>query len=125
MASAVVAAKTWLTPAMPAVTFVTRTDADLESNLPQVRIIGVGGPQLMLNASRERLVLETFAGTELDAINIAHQVKDQLLFQMRGVIGDAVISKISCDSLPARHDYANPAVFMQVATYSVYIRPAY
>jgi len=124
MPSAVVATQSWLDDQRQDVRFVTRTTDNLQAALPQCRIVGVGGSQT-LNLGQQRIVVETFAADELAAITLAHDVNDLLLFQMRGVVGDAVISKVRCDSLPARHDYTNPAVFMQVAMYTVFLRPSY
>jgi hypothetical protein len=124
MPSAVVATRAWLADQREGVRFVTRTTDNLQAALPQCRIVGVGGPQT-LNLGQQRIAVEAFAADELAAINLAHDVNDLLLYQMRGVIGDAVISKVRCYSLPARHDYTNPAVFMQIATYTVFIRPTY
>lgn len=124
MASAVVAVVAGLQPQFPAAKVLTSTTAKLETQLPQIRIVGAGGGQ-NLNLAAERVAVETFAGSDLDAITLAHQVHDFLLFSLRGVIAGTVITKIETVSLPARQNYLNPVVFMQVATYSVSIRPTY
>ena len=120
--SAVTATLAWCTDRYPDVRFLTRTTDDLETNVPQVRVVGAGGPMRSV-LGVEHLILEFFDTDEQAAFAFSNQVVRDMRVNMRGVIGDDVITKVTVDQLPATTPYQNPALTQLVARLTCWIRP--
>jgi hypothetical protein len=100
----------------------SETPADLEEQLPVIRVERIGGGDERFSL-HPRVAVDVFAATADEARTLAGQVRDALAF-LRGPVGPAVIRSVRCDSGPSRQPWANPAVHRRGATYTVSLRAA-
>ncbi|MFE7399617.1 hypothetical protein [Streptomyces sp. NPDC057557] len=98
------------------------TPADLEQQLPVIRVERIGGSDERFSL-HPRVAVDVFAATADEARRLAGQVRDALVF-LRGPVGSAVIRDVRCDAGPSRQPWANEAVHRRGATYSVSLRAA-
>jgi hypothetical protein len=120
MASAQRATITWLI-ANQSARAAASTPAELQDEMPFIRVSSVGGSQNMTVAS-SRIAVEFFAGS-LDAADaFAQTVHNLLLWRFRGVIGDTTVTGVDVEQLPTPVPYPNQNVFMSTARYVVFNR---
>ncbi|WP_405620230.1 hypothetical protein [Streptomyces sp. NBC_00076] len=98
------------------------TPADLEEQLPVIRVERGGGPDEMFSR-HPRVFVDVFGRTADEARTLANNVRDALL-ALRGPVNGAVIRHVRCDSGPSRQPWANEAVHRRGATYTVSLRDA-
>lgn len=100
----------------------SETPADLEEQLPVIRVERIGGPDERFSL-HPRVAVDVFAATADEARTLANSVRDALVF-LSGPVNGAVIRSVRCDAGPSRQPWANEAVHRRGATYSVSLRAA-
>ncbi|GGX26956.1 hypothetical protein [Streptomyces chryseus] len=100
----------------------TETPADLETILPVVQVERVGGATPRFSDT-PRVDVDVYAGDADAAMTLARAAQNALL-ALRGLVGDAVIRDVRCDSGPSRRPYVNPAIAKRGATYTLSLRAA-
>lgn len=98
------------------------TPADLEDNLPMIRVERIGGPDGRFSA-HPRVAVDVFAATADEARVLAGRVRDVLVF-VSGSVGNSVVRGVRCDAGPSRQPWANESVHRRGATYTVSLRAA-
>ncbi|MFD4699761.1 hypothetical protein [Streptomyces niveus] len=98
------------------------TPADLEDQLPMIRVERIGGPDKRFS-EHPRVAVDVFAATADEARVLAGRVRDALVF-LSGPVGVSVVRDVRCDSGPSRQPWANEAIHRRGATYSVSLRAA-
>lgn len=120
----------WFSGQLSGVRCVATLPAELESRLPVLQVVRVGGaaqtqPWSPGGPLHERIAvdLDAYAGTRADAADVARTACTRL-GELRGVsTGGAVITEVIANTGPAwRPDY-NPHVARFGATYEVVLRP--
>jgi hypothetical protein len=114
---------TWLTGRFPTDRVVTETPADLVGALPLILVAGLPGKQKVSLAS-PLVDVESYAATRDAARTLAMQVHNALLFEMRGLVGDMLITKVEIRAYPAWRPYDNTKLRKFGALYQVYLHPA-
>jgi len=100
----------------------SETPADLEEQLPVIRVERIGGPDERFTA-HPRVAVDVFAATADEARTLANSVRDALVF-LSGPVNGAVIRSVRCDAGPSRQPWVNEAVHRRGATYTVSLRAA-
>lgn len=116
---------TWLTGRFPAARVVTETPADLSNvgTQPIILVVGLpGGQHLVLG--RPMVDVECYGATRDAARTLAGQVHNALLFEMRGLIANGVVTTVKTTGTPAWRPYSNTNVRRFGATYQVYLHDA-
>lgn len=98
------------------------TPADLEQQLPVIRVERIGGPDERFSM-HPRVAVDVFAATADEARTLANSVRDALVF-LSGPVNGAVVRSVRCDAGPSRQPWANEAVHRRGATYTVSLRAA-
>lgn len=116
-------ASTWLTGRFPTARVVTETPSDLAAALPLILIAGLpGGQQHTLGGPL--LDVETYAATRDAARTLSMQVHNALLFEMRGIILDGIVTKIENVGIPHWRPYPNTNLRKFGGLYRVFLHPA-
>jgi len=112
----------WLTTRFPSpIRVVTETPAEMTGQI--IRVTGLPGGQ-KLSLGRPMVDVECFAGTRVDARTLAMQVHNALLFEMRGLVGDALVTTVKTAASPSWRPYDNASMRRFGATYQMYLHPA-
>lgn len=98
------------------------TPADLEHQLPMIRVERVAGFDERFSL-HPRIAVDVFAATADEARTLANSVRDALVF-LSGPVNGAVIRSVRCDAGPSRQPWANEAVYRRGASYTVSLRAA-
>jgi len=110
----------WLTTAFPAARVVTETPADLESDLPLIKVQGLGGPRRLV-LGRPTVDVECYAATKDAARILAGQVNDSLIYRMRGLIAGSNVTHTQ-GQMPSWRPYANTNVRRYGQIVQVYLK---
>ncbi|MFJ3588577.1 hypothetical protein ACIQUY_04715 [Streptomyces sp. NPDC090231] len=100
----------------------SETPADLEDQLPVIRVERIGGLDDRFSL-HPRVAVDVFAATADEARTLATSVRDALVF-LSGPVNGAVIRSVRCDAGPTRQPWANEAIHRRGATYTVSLRAA-
>jgi len=104
----------------PGARVVTEIPADLEANLPLIKVRGLGGPRKLVLA-RPTVDVECYAATRDAARDLAGDVSDALTYRMRGQISGSVVTHVR-PSVPSWRPYDNPNVRRYGAIHQVYLK---
>lgn len=116
---------TWLEDTIEDVTASTETPADLESRLPWLQVVRIGGGYDGFRLDQPTVDIAAFAATGPEASALAAQV--QVLFHeqlARIKIGTAVVSRIETVTGPHWVPYDNPNMRRYEASYRFTVHPA-
>lgn len=110
----------WLTTHLPAITFSTETDAELQDQLPACRLYRIGGADSDYRLDHPLIDCDTFAANREAAHDAAHDVHDCLRFSLAGQIaGGMVVGQVRTIQGPRWTPYDNTTVRRFVATYQL------
>lgn len=110
----------WLDAQFPAARVVTETPADLEANLPVIKVQGLGGPRKLV-LGRAAVDVECYAATKDAARDLAGDVSDALTYRMHGLVGGSVVTHVQ-GAMPDWRPYDNPNVRRYGAIYRIYLK---
>lgn len=113
---------TWLAARFPTARVVTETPATL-TDLPLICVVGLPGGQHVV-LGRPMVDVECFAATRDAARTFMGRVHNALLFEMRGLILDGVVSTVRTTGTPSWRPYSNTNVRRFGATYQVFLHDA-
>lgn len=98
----------------------TETPADLQSNLPFIRVVRLGGTDDRTSDSG-RIDVDCFAKLRTDTKTLA-MAAQQLLISYPHVTAAGVIDRVATDVAPNEVPWNNPAIRRFIASYNVIVR---
>jgi hypothetical protein len=115
----------WLEAHVDDVRASTETPPDLDSRLPWLQVVRLGGPYDGFRRDQPTVDIVAFASNGPAASSLALQVQDLLHEQLEGsVAGGAVINRIDTVTGPHHVPYDNPGMRRYEATYRLVVHPA-
>lgn len=115
----------WLEDTIEDVTASTETPADLDSRLPWLQVVRIGGPYDGYRLDRPTVDIAAFDSTGPLASALAAQVQVLLHEQLaRTKVGTAVVSQVVTTTGPHFVPYDNPGMRRYEATYAFVVHPA-
>jgi hypothetical protein len=112
----------WIRSEFDGVTSCTELPADLDGSLPLVQVEVIGGAGGLFG-SAPRIEVDAFATGYEAARDLAAGVHNGLM-TLRGIVGQAVIADVRCDSLPSRRPYETTSGLRRVgASYTISAHP--
>lgn len=116
---------TWLEDTIEDVTASTETPADLETRLPWLQVVRIGGGYDGFRLDQPTVDIAAYSSTGPAASALAAQVQILLHEQLaRTKIGTAVVSRIETVTGPHWVPYDNPAMRRYEASYRFTVHPA-
>lgn len=115
----------WLEASIEDITASTETPADLDTQLPWLQVVSLGGPYDGFRLDRPTVDVAAFAATGPEASALAAQVQVLLHEQFaRAKTGTAVVSRVQTITGPHWVPYDNHNLRRYEATYRLTVHPA-
>jgi hypothetical protein len=110
----------WVEARFAPIRTVTETPDKMELLLPVIKVVGLPGGQRAA-LGRPLVDVECFADNRIDARALALSVHNALLFEMRGTVGDSLVSTVQTVASPAWRPYPNMKMRRFGGTYQIYL----